>query len=54
MQARFGDTYAHSLARDYRLTGLGCTVEEALGAGVEVKEIWRAVCAEFDVPSHLR
>ena len=54
MQTRFGSSYAHSLARDYRLTGLGATVEEALAAGVEVKDVWRAVCGEFDVPSHLR
>jgi hypothetical protein len=54
MQERFGATYAHSLAADYRLPALGATVNEALAHGVEAKQIWRAVCAEFDVPAHLR
>ena len=54
METRFGPAYAHSLARDYRLTVLGATVEEALATGVDVKDVWRAVCGEFDVPSHLR
>jgi hypothetical protein len=54
MEARFGVTYAHSVASDYRLPKLGSTVEEALANGVEIKEIWRAVCAEFEMPAPLR
>ncbi len=54
MEARFGAAYARSLAHDYRLPALGATVDEALERGVEAKDVWRAVCAEFDVPSHLR
>ena len=54
MDARFGPTYSRSVAADYRLPLLGSTVNEALAAGVETKEIWRAVCAEFDIPSALR
>ena len=54
MQARFGPAYASSVAADYRLPELGATVNEALAAGVEAKEIWRAVCAEFEVPNSLR
>lgn len=53
MDERFGSAYARSVAADYRLPLLGATVDEALREGVEAKEIWRAVCAEFDVPSHL-
>jgi hypothetical protein len=53
MEARFGGAYAHSVAADYRLPALGSTIDEALGRGVAAKEIWRAVCAEFDVPGHL-
>jgi hypothetical protein len=48
MNKRFGPTYARSLASDYRLPLLGRTVDDALEAGVDPKEIWRAVCAEFD------
>jgi hypothetical protein len=54
MEARFGTTYARSVAADYRLPALGATVDEALAQGVEAKQVWRAVCAEFDVPSRLR
>jgi hypothetical protein len=53
MDARFGATYARSVSRDYRLSALGATVDEALEAGVPAKEVWRAVCAELDVPAHL-
>jgi hypothetical protein len=54
MEARFGVAYSRSLAHDYRLPELGATVDEALANGVETKEIWRAICAEFDVPGSLR
>jgi hypothetical protein len=54
METRFGITYAHSVAADYRLPALGSTIDDALSRGVETKEIWRAVCAEFDVPGQLR
>jgi Protein of unknown function (DUF3046) len=53
MKERFGDSYATSLAADYRLPAIGATVDEALAAGVEAKVIWRAVCAEFDMPASL-
>lgn len=54
MEERFGATYARSVAADYRLPALGATVDEAIAAGVETKDIWRAVCDEFDMPAHLR
>lgn len=54
MEERFGSAYAHSLAADYRLPELGATVEEALARGDDAKSVWRAVCAEFEVPGPLR
>jgi hypothetical protein len=54
MDARFGAAYARSVAADYRLPTLGATIDEALAAGVEVKQVWQAVCAEFEVPNSLR
>jgi hypothetical protein len=55
MRRSFGDSYADSLARDHVLSGLsGRTIEEALGEGEEVKTVWRAVCAEFEVPARER
>jgi hypothetical protein len=53
MYERFGEVYAESLATDYRLPQLGATVREALAGGVEAKHVWRAVVAEFDMPSRL-
>ena len=54
MEQRFGASYARSVAADHRLTTLGATVDEAIAAGVETRDIWRAVCVEFDVTAHLR
>jgi Protein of unknown function (DUF3046) len=54
MDLRFGPVYARSLARDYRLPELSATVEEALEKGIPAKVVWRAVCAEFEVPGALR
>jgi hypothetical protein len=54
MEERFGAAYAASVAADYRLPALGATINEALAAGVETKTVWRAVCAEFDMPASLR
>jgi hypothetical protein len=54
MDERFGASYARSVAADYRLPALGATVDEALARGDEVKDVWRAVCAEFEMPAHLR
>jgi Protein of unknown function (DUF3046) len=54
MDERFGASYARSVAADYRLPALGATIDEALARGDETKDIWRAVCAEFEMPAHLR
>jgi DUF3046 family protein len=54
MEQRFGGTYARSLAADYRLPALGSTINDALAAGVDAKDVWRAVCTEFEMPSALR
>ena len=54
MNERFGEAYASSLAADYRLPMLGMTANDALGSGVEAKQVWQAICAEFEVPASLR
>jgi Protein of unknown function (DUF3046) len=54
MDERFGPDYARSLATDYRLPKLSATINEAIDDGVDVKDIWKAVCAEFDVPRPLQ
>ncbi|KAB8167979.1 DUF3046 domain-containing protein [Streptomyces sp. 3MP-14] len=55
MAEHFGATYADSFARDHVMSELGGrTVYEALDAGWDAKDVWRAVCAANDVPRHLR
>lgn len=55
MRASFGDGYADSIARDQVLPTLsGRTVEQALADGEDAKTVWRAVCAEFEVPARER
>ena len=55
MNAQFGEAYAHSVAQDYVLSGLGGrTINRALADGEDVKRVWRAVCDAFNVPDSLR
>jgi hypothetical protein len=55
MNQQFGEGYAESVAKDHVMAELGGrTVEQALADGVAAKEVWRAVCATFDVPAKLR
>ncbi len=54
MDEVFGPSYAASWAADFAVAELsGRTVVEALAQGVPAKEVWRAVCAQVDVPRHL-
>lgn len=55
MDALFGPDYARSWARDFCLSALqGRTVEQAIAAGIDTREIWEAVCGVVDVPALLR
>lgn len=55
MERQFGPAYAESYARDQVLPTLaGRTVLEAIEAGEDVKDVWRAVCQVVDVPSRDR
>ncbi|MER7758989.1 DUF3046 domain-containing protein [Streptomyces sp. NPDC097619] len=55
MAEHFGAAYADSFSRDHVMSQLGGrTVNEALEAGWEVKDVWRAVCAAMDVPAERR
>lgn len=55
MRRHFGETYADSVARDHVMRSLGDrTALQALDAGYEAKEVWRAVCEEFEVPARER
>ncbi|WP_189305224.1 DUF3046 domain-containing protein [Streptomyces cinerochromogenes] len=55
MAEHFGPGYADTFARDHVMSELGGrTVNEALDAGWEAKEVWRVVCAVMDVPGEKR
>lgn len=55
MNRQFGPGYAESVARDHVLASLGgTTIEGALARGDDAKEVWRAVCEEFNVPARER
>ncbi|QVQ53632.1 DUF3046 domain-containing protein [Spiractinospora alimapuensis] len=55
MYEQFGEAYAESLAKDYVIESLGSrTVNQALADGVAAKEVWRAVCDTFGLPSTVR
>ena len=55
MDDEFGAIRAGSIARDHVFAALGSrTVEEALEAGEDPRDVWRAVCAEFEVPAERR
>ena len=52
MSDHFGEGYARSVAHDHVLQRLGGrTVDQALASGQPAKQIWRAVCEEFEVPA---
>jgi hypothetical protein len=52
MGDQFGETYARSVARDHVMARLGGrTIDQALEAGEPARQVWRAVCEEFDVPA---
>lgn len=55
MNRQFGAGYAESVARDHVIAGLGgATIEDALARGDDAKDVWRAVCEEFDLPARDR
>lgn len=48
---RFGAAYGASVLVDHVLGALGGrTAAEAIEAGVEPRDVWWALCADFDVP----
>lgn len=55
MEAHFGPTYAYSWAKDTMLKDLGSrTVEQAIAAGIDTVDIWRAVWAYEGLPASER
>jgi hypothetical protein len=55
MADEFGPVRAASLATDHVFAEFdGRTVDQALEAGYDPREVWRVVCRTFDVPPERR
>ena len=51
VKERFGEVRGTSLLIDHVLSGLGGrTAAQAIEAGTDPRDVWRALCADFDVP----
>jgi hypothetical protein len=51
VEGQFGGIRGPSLLIDHVLTPLdGRTAAQAIEDGVDPREVWRALCADFDVP----
>jgi hypothetical protein len=49
----FGQLYGDTLLADHVLAQFGGkTPRAAIEAGSEPRDVWRALCADFDVPRH--
>ncbi|RAV13215.1 DUF3046 domain-containing protein [Mycolicibacterium sp. GF69] len=51
VREQFGPVRGASLLVDHVLSGVGGrTAAQAIEEGVDPREVWRALCADFDVP----
>jgi hypothetical protein len=55
LEAVLGPAYARSWAHDHVLSSLGGrTVDEAIAAGIDTVDVWRAVHAALELPARDR
>ncbi|WP_040810326.1 DUF3046 domain-containing protein [Nocardia concava] len=50
LHTEFGAARGDALLTDHVLPSMGRTGAQAIEAGVDPRDVWRALCAEFDVP----
>lgn len=50
MHTEFGVARADAMLADHVIPVLGRTGAAAIEAGVDPRDVWRALCADFDVP----
>jgi len=51
VEGQFGAVRGASMLVDHVLAGLGGrTAAQAIEDGVDPRDVWRALCADFDVP----
>jgi Protein of unknown function (DUF3046) len=55
MDDEFGELRAAAISADHIFAALGGrTIDKAVDVGIEPKQIWQAVCDEFDIPESRR
>jgi Protein of unknown function (DUF3046) len=51
VEGQFGSVRAASMLVDHVLTGFGGrTAAQAIEEGADPRDVWRTLCADFDVP----
>ncbi|MGF0319474.1 DUF3046 domain-containing protein [Nocardia fluminea] len=50
MHTEFGVARADAMLTDHVIPQLGRTGAAAIDNGVDPRDVWRALCADFDVP----
>jgi hypothetical protein len=51
VEGQFGPVRGASILVDHALTGFGGrTAAKAIEDGIDPRDVWRALCADFDVP----
>ncbi|WP_067546631.1 DUF3046 domain-containing protein [Nocardia crassostreae] len=50
LHTEFGTARGDALLTDHVLASMGRTGAQAIEAGIDPRDVWRALCAEFDVP----
>ncbi|WP_405165755.1 DUF3046 domain-containing protein [Nocardia sp. NBC_01499] len=50
LHTEFGSARGDALLADHVIPALGRTGSDAIEAGVDPRDVWRALCSEFDVP----
>ncbi|RAV32470.1 DUF3046 domain-containing protein [Corynebacterium heidelbergense] len=49
-RGEFGDSFAAWIADSHVLSSMGMTAAEAIDRGLDLREVWWALCEDFDVP----
>lgn len=54
LKEEFGEAYSQVIVRDHWLRDFGGTPSQMLASGTSPRDVWVAVCDDFDVPLERR
>lgn len=54
VDGEFGDSFGTWIASTHVLGALGDTPENLIEQGVDLRDVWMALCDDFDVPAERR